>query len=59
VLSYMESRVGETCGGRRLNPEALKGTYAGMPIDQLGALPLDRVYEVLDAQTPKAGSAED
>ncbi|MDK6442020.1 hypothetical protein QP195_24375, partial [Escherichia coli] len=34
-------------------------TYAGMPIDQLGALPLDRVYEVLDAQTPKAGSAED
>lgn len=59
VLSYMESRVCETCGGRRLNPEALKVTYAGMPIDQLGALPLDRVYEVLDAQTPKAGSAED
>ena len=59
VLSYMESRVCETCGGRRLNPEALKVTYAGLPIDQLGALPLDRVYEVLDAQTPKAGSAED
>ncbi|OFT83771.1 excinuclease ABC subunit UvrA [Corynebacterium sp. HMSC29G08] len=59
VLSYMESRVCETCGGRRLNPEALKVTYAGLPIDQLGALPLDRVYEVLDAQTPQEGSAED
>lgn len=59
VLSYMESRVCETCHGRRLNPEALKVTYAGMPIDQLGALPLDRVYEVLAAQKPSEGSAED
>ena len=59
VLSYMESHVCETCHGRRLNPEALKVTYAGMPIDELGALPLDQVYEVLDAQEPSAGSAED
>ena len=59
VLSYMESRVCETCHGRRLNPEALKVTYAGMPIDQLGALPLDRVYEVLAAQKPSEDSAED
>ena len=59
VLSYMESRVCETCHGRRLNPEALKVTYAGMPIDELGALPLDRVYEVLAAQKPSEGSAED
>lgn len=43
TLSYMESRECETCGGRRLNPAALKVTYAGMPIDELGALPLDRV----------------
>ena len=59
VLSYMESRVCETCHGRRLNPEALKVTYAGMPIDELGALPLDKVYDVLAAQDPTEGSAED
>ena len=59
VLSYMESRVCETCHGRRLNPEALKVTYAGMPIDELGALPLDKVHEVLAAQDPSEGSAED
>ena len=59
VLSYMESRVCETCHGRRLNPEALKVTYAGMPIDELGALPLEKVYEVLAAQEPSEGSAED
>ena len=59
VLSYMESRVCDTCHGRRLNPEALKVTYAGMPIDELGALPLDQVYEVLAAQEPSEGSAED
>ena len=59
VLSYMESRVCETCHGRRLNPEALKVTYAGMPIDELGALPLDKVHEVLAAQEPSEGSAED
>lgn len=59
VLSCMESRVCETCHGRRLNPEALKVTYAGMPIDELGALPLDQVHEVLAAQEPSEGSAED
>ena len=59
VLSHMESHVCETCHGRRLNPEALKVTYAGMPIDELGALPLDQVYDVLAAQEPSEGSAED
>lgn len=59
VLSYMESRVCETCHGRRLNPEALKVTYAGMPIDELGALPLDQVHSVLAAQEPADGTAED
>ena len=59
VLSYMESRVCETCHGRCLNPEALKVTYAGMLIDELGALPLDQVHEVLAAQEPSKGSAED
>ena len=59
TLSYMESRECETCGGRRLNPAALKVTYAGMPIDELGALPLDRVHEVLSKQNPEENSAED
>ncbi|SIS43170.1 excinuclease ABC subunit A [Corynebacterium appendicis CIP 107643] len=59
VLSYMESRTCETCHGRRLNPEALKVTYAGMPIDELGTLPLDRVHAVLAEQTPEENSAED
>ena len=59
VLSYMESRTCETCNGRRLNPEALKVTYAGLPIDELGALPLDRVYSVLSGQEPEENSAED
>ena len=59
VLSYMESRVCEVCGGRRLNPDALAVTYAGMPIDELGALPLDRVHAVLSAQDPAPNSAED
>lgn len=59
VLSFMESRTCETCDGRRLNPEALKVTYAGMPIDELGALPLDRVHAVLAEQEPDENSAED
>mgnify|MGYP001940708645 CR=1 FL=1 len=59
VLSYMESRTCETCGGRRLNPKALKVTYAGMSIDELGALPLDRVHAILSDQTPEENSAED
>ena len=59
TLAYMESRECETCGGRRLNPAALKVTYAGMPIDELGALPLDRVHAVLSKQNPEENSAED
>ena len=59
VLSYMESRTCEPCGGRRLNPVALKVTYAEMPIDELGALPLERVHAVLAEQTPEENSAED
>ena len=59
VLSFMESRTCETCNGRRLNPDALEVTYAGMPIDELGALPLDRVQAVLSEQSPEENSAED
>lgn len=58
VLSYMESRPCEVCGGRRLNPEALKVTYAGLAIDELGALTLDRVHDVLAKRKPEPNSAE-
>lgn len=58
VLSYMESRPCEVCGGRRLNPDALRVTYAGMAIDELGALTLDRVYGVFAKQQPEPNSAE-
>ncbi|MCP1386665.1 excinuclease ABC subunit UvrA [Corynebacterium sp. TA-R-1] len=58
VLSFMESRTCPTCHGRRLNPRALEVTYAGLPIDELGALPLDRVHELLAAQSPDPNTAE-
>lgn len=58
TLSFMESRVCETCGGRRLNPLALEVTYAGLAIDELGALPLERVAEILGERTAPENSAE-
>ena len=58
VLSYMVSRTCPTCNGRRLNPKALEVTYAGLPIDELGALPLDRVHELLSQQNPEPNTAE-
>ena len=58
TLSFMESRVCETCGGRRLNPLALEVTYAGLAIDELGALPLKRVAEILGERTAPENSAE-
>ena len=58
TLSFMESRVCETCDGRRLNPLALEVTYAGLAIDELGALPLERVAEILGERTAPENSAE-
>ncbi|UIZ91529.1 excinuclease ABC subunit UvrA [Corynebacterium sp. CNCTC7651] len=58
VLSFMETRTCPTCHGRRLNPRALEVTYAGLPIDELGALQLDRVHELLAAQSPAPNTAE-
>lgn len=50
TLQYMESRACETCDGRRLNTKALAVTYAGLPIDALGKLPLDELHSVLVKQ---------
>ncbi|AWB84579.1 excinuclease ABC subunit UvrA [Corynebacterium liangguodongii] len=47
VLSFMEHNVCPVCDGRKLTPDALKVTYAGMPIDELNALPLEELREVL------------
>lgn len=60
TLQFMESRTCETCNGRRLNAKALEVTYAGLAIDELGALPLERAHEVLAAHQPAddATSAE-
>ncbi|PAT09451.1 excinuclease ABC subunit UvrA [Corynebacterium hadale] len=57
TLSFMESRTCETCDGRRLNQRALEVTYAGLPIDELGALPLDRAHELLAQQHPEDPSS--
>ncbi len=37
----------EVCDGRRLNPHALKVTYAGLPIDAFNELPLDELLALL------------
>lgn len=39
TLQFMESHTCEVCDGRRLNPHALKVTYAGLPIDAFNELP--------------------
>lgn len=58
TLSFMESRTCDTCGGRRLNPEALEVTYAGFAIDELGAMPLEQVTELFNARRAEPNTAE-
>lgn len=58
TLQFMESHTCEVCDGRRLNPHALKVTYAGLPIDALNELPLDELLALLDKQQPEENSAE-
>lgn len=63
VLGYMEHTVCPTCDGRKLTPDALKVTYAGMPIDALSSLPLDELNELFtglyDTSVGRAGSGEE
>ncbi|EJZ81246.1 ATP-binding cassette domain-containing protein [Corynebacterium otitidis] len=47
VLSYMRHETCRTCGGRRLVKDALKVTYLGYRIDELGALSLAELSRVL------------
>ncbi|HEY0036387.1 MAG TPA: hypothetical protein VGB66_06840, partial [Longimicrobium sp.] len=43
VMQYMLSTDCPVCGGKRLNPESLSVTFAGMDITELGRLPLARL----------------
>lgn len=45
VLSFMRSSRCGVCAGRRLIVDALSVEYLGLPIDSLGALPLEDVLE--------------
>ena len=45
VLSFMHSSRCGVCDGRRLIVDALSVEYLGLPIDSLGALPLEEVLE--------------
>ena len=47
VARFMVGRACPVCDGRRLKPEALSVTFAGLDIGTLARLPLDRVAEVL------------
>ena len=47
TISFMEESVCPTCDGRRLGRDALSVTYAGLPIDELGQVPLERLADML------------
>ena len=57
VARYMVGSVCATCGGKRLKPEALSVTFAGLDIAELSAMPLDRIIQVL--RRPTRGLSED
>ncbi|MDK6565501.1 excinuclease ABC subunit UvrA [Corynebacterium pyruviciproducens] len=57
TLSFMESHPCETCGGKRLRPEALTVTYAGRHIDEFNALPLSELTPLVQGQ-PEGNEAE-
>lgn len=50
ALSFMATVPCPVCDGRRLNPDALRVTYLGRPIDALTALTAREVSELLDAR---------
>ncbi len=60
VMQYMLSTDCPECGGRRLRPESLSVTFAGMDITELSRLPLSRVATLVQpyADGTAAGSAD-
>ncbi|WP_016909296.1 excinuclease ABC subunit UvrA [Streptomyces xiaopingdaonensis] len=59
VEAFLHSAACPACHGRRLRPEALAVTYAGYAVDELTALPMDRLAEVLEKSTEGAGHGGD
>lgn len=47
VSRYMEGRLCPACHGKRLKPEALSVTFAGVDIGEFMRLPLDQLAELL------------
>ncbi|HEV3050999.1 MAG TPA: hypothetical protein VGX50_11845, partial [Longimicrobium sp.] len=60
VMQYMLSTDCPACGGKRLNPESLSVTFAGMDITELGRLPLARLAALVRpyAEGTAGGSAD-
>jgi excinuclease ABC subunit A len=60
VMQYMLSTDCPVCGGKRLNPESLSVTFAGMDITELGRLPLSRLAALVRPYAEgTAGGSED
>ncbi|GAA3557624.1 excinuclease ABC subunit UvrA [Microlunatus spumicola] len=61
LRGYLDATPCPLCGGRRLRPEALAVTFAGHDIAALGALPVERLVELLRTaaaeQEPDSASA--
>ncbi|MBS9727228.1 excinuclease ABC subunit A, partial [Pseudomonas stutzeri] len=48
VSRYMEGKPCPACHGKRLKPEALSVTFAGVDIGEFMRLPLDQLADLLD-----------
>jgi len=47
VSRYMEGAECPTCGGKRLKPEALAVTFAGLDIAEMSRMPIKRLAEIM------------
>lgn len=59
AASFMISTDCPVCHGQRLNPDALRVTFAGMNIATMGALPLGRIAGVLSGVADAPGTPDD
>lgn len=55
VSQYMTSSACPACAGKRLKPEALAVTFAGLDIGSLAQLPIDEVAHILQAAAEGRG----
>lgn len=59
TIGFMHASTCPACGGRRLNPQALTVTYAGMPIDEFNARPLDELTGLINERRPNLAEADE